>query len=175
MPLRNDPNPGSLQNMKCIRGEDIMFLKEAIAARRNDATNNGLDDVALRSSRLVTLQMQTGWLFDGGNWTDRDPRQAIGFHSFGESTSYPTWQQVEAYVKSCFHPISQASKYDTYAILDHVPIMNLFKDVKSLSYTWLNGNGVYYHYDGFSRNVAYKYRYYSLRNSSSGGSPEIVD
>lgn len=175
MPLRNNPDPTSLWYKNCIRGEDIMFLKEAIASRRNAASNDGLDDTSFKSQRLTILQTQIGLIFDAGNWTDIDPRSAIGFHSFGESTSNPTWQQVEEYVKSCFHQIHQASKYDTYAILDHVPVENLFKDVKSLSYTWLNGNNVYYHYDGYRRNVAYTYRYYSLRNSSSGGSPTIVD
>jgi hypothetical protein len=175
MPLRNNPDTSSLWYRNCIRGEDIMFLKEAIAARRNASSNDGLDDKSFKSSRLTTLQTQTGQLFDAGNWTDTDPRSVIGFHSFGESTTNPTWQQVSDYVLSCFNPIQQASKLDTYLILDHVPIMNLFRDVKSLSYTWLHGNDIYYHYDGYARNTAYNYRYYSLRNSSSGGSPTIID
>ena len=175
MPLRTNPDPTSTWYKYCLRGEDIMFLKEAIASRRNTSSNDGLDDTTFKPSRLTTLQTHTGWIFDGGNWTDTDPRSAIGFHSFGSGTSNPTWQQITEYVLSCFHPIQQASKYDTYTTLDHVPIENLFKDVKSLSYTWLNGNNIYYHYDGYSSNVTYTYRYYNLQNSSSGGSPRIVD
>jgi len=29
-----------------------MFLKEAVAARRDDATNDGLNDLAIRAARL---------------------------------------------------------------------------------------------------------------------------
>ncbi len=94
MPLRNNPDTSSLWYRNCIRGEDIMFLKEAIASRRNASSNDGLDDTAFRTSRLTLLQTHTGWVFDSGNWTDEDPRQAIRFHSFGESTTNPTWQQI---------------------------------------------------------------------------------
>ena len=49
MPLRNNPDTTSLWYRNCIRGEDIMFLKEAIASRRNASGNDGLDDTAFKS------------------------------------------------------------------------------------------------------------------------------
>lgn len=52
MPLRTDQDPTSLWWKNCIRGEDVMFLKEAVATRRDDATNDGLNDLAIRAARL---------------------------------------------------------------------------------------------------------------------------
>ena len=52
MPMRNNPDPWSTWRKECLRGEDIMFLKEAVAARRNDSGNDGLNDAAIRGSRL---------------------------------------------------------------------------------------------------------------------------
>ena len=103
MPLRNDQDPTSLWWKNCIRGEDIMFLKEAVAARRDDAANDGLDDLAIRAARLQQLQVRLGTLFQSGIWTDTDPRQAIGIHDFG--STLPTTATVVDYIKSRLNPI----------------------------------------------------------------------
>lgn len=44
MPLRTNTSHTSTWYKNCLRGEDIMFLKEAIYARRNDSSNSGLDN-----------------------------------------------------------------------------------------------------------------------------------
>ena len=170
MPLRNNPDPSSLWYKNCLRGEDVMFLKEATAARRNDASNGGLDDTSFKPSRLQTLQSQIGSLIDSGLWTDTDPRATIGFHDMGAYS--PQWSDVETYIKSCLHPITKSSAGDTYTNLDHVPIENLFKDVQKLAYTLLiSGMSGY---SGYLQDNSYSYRFYEERRRTSGD-PTITD
>lgn len=104
MPLRNDQDPTSLWWKNCLRGEDIVFLKEAVAARRDDATNDGLNDLAIRAARLQQLQFRLGMLFSSGIWTDTDPRQAIGIYDFG--STLPTTATVVDYIKTKLNPIA---------------------------------------------------------------------
>lgn len=147
-----------------------MFLKEAVAARRNDSSNGGLDDTSFKAARLNLLQTQIGWMFSSGWWTDTDPREAIGYHNLD---GYPQWADVEAYLMSCLHPMTQASAGNTYTNLDHVPIEHLFQDIKSLSYTILAPSNSYA-YDGYSRQTYFTYRYYYERRYTSGA-PRITD
>lgn len=120
MPLRNDQDHTSLWWKNCIRGEDIMFLKEAVAARRDDATNDGLNDLAIRAARLQQLQFRLDTLCSSGLWTDTDPRQAIGIHDFG--STLPTTAAVVDYIKSKLNPIVSQSASDTYDTIRLLPV-----------------------------------------------------
>lgn len=149
MPLRTNTDQTSTWHKNCLRGEDIMFLKEAVAARRNDSQNYGLDDNQIKASRLSSLKTQLGWLINSGYWSDYDPSSHYGFHDFGSSS--PTSNQVYQYIIGLLPSLSQYSAGDTYSVLDSTPIMNLFRDVKQLSYTLLSGGGLYTNYNGFSK------------------------
>ena len=47
MPLRTNPDTTSTWYKNCLRGEDIMFLKEAAQARYPSGSNSGLADRTL--------------------------------------------------------------------------------------------------------------------------------
>ena len=147
MPLRNNPSHTSIWYKNCLRGEDIMFLKEAVAARRNDSSNSGLDNRQIKSSRLQQLKQYTGYLINNGLWSESDPSSNYGFYDFGSSS--PSINDVYQYVKGLLPTLTQNSANDIYTILDSEPIMNLFRDVKQLNYyvpistTSYSYNGLY--------------------------------
>ena len=155
MPLRNDQDPTSLWWKNCLRGEDIVFLKEAVAARRDDTTNDGLNDLAIRAARLQQLQVRLGQMFSSGIWTDTDPRQAIGIHDFG--STLPTTATVVDYIKTKLNPIAQQSSSDTYDIINLLPVQHMFQDVKSLAYV-LRSSVPYAEYQGYNRTTSFSYR-----------------
>jgi hypothetical protein len=145
MPLRNDPSKTSISYRKCLRGEDVMFLQEAICARRTES-NYGLSDRAIRSNRLSSVQTKIGYTMSSNLWTDSDPTSSIGVHGFGATS--PTNQALLSWVQGKLHPISQSSAYDTYQVLDAAPIERLFDDVGKLNYkilfdTTTSGGGYY--------------------------------
>lgn len=154
MPLRTNPDPYSLWYKNCLRGEDVMFLKEAVAARRDDSTNSGLDDTSFKASRLNLLKLQIGLMFDSGTWTDTDPRRALAMHVMQPGES------AVSYIKSKLNPIAQASASDTYATLDHVPIEHLFGDIKSLSYGLTTS--------GWDRTITHQYTVHDVLHYNDG-------
>lgn len=147
MPLRTSTDHSATWYKNCLRGEDIMFLKEAVAARRDDAQNYGLDDNQIKPLRLSLLKTQLGWLVNGGYWSNYDPSSHYGFHDFGSSG--PTSSAFYQYITGLLPSLTQNSASDTYSVLDSEPIMNLFRDVKQLSYTLLSGGTSYSNYPGF--------------------------
>lgn len=147
MPLRTNTDPTSLWYKNCLRGEDPLFLQEAILARRNASTNSGITKDIL-GSRMSLIKTQIGLEISSGLWTDVDPTSGIGFHSFGQS--YPTNSDIISYVKSCLNPISQFGAGDVFQTLDSGPVINLFKGIKSLNYLAII-NQAGYRYSGFSQ------------------------
>lgn len=168
MPLRTSTDHSSTWYKNCLRGEDIMFLKEAVAARRNDAQNYGLDDKQIKTSRLSLLKTQLGWLVNGGLWSDYDPSSHYGFHDFG--TSSPTVSEMYQYVTGLLPTLTQYSANDTYTELNSEPILNLFRDVKQLSYTLLSGGTTYYSYNGFYKTDNSSQHTVSVRGYTDGTS-----
>lgn len=150
MPLRNNPDPTSTWYKKCLRGEDIMFLKEAIAARMSSSTNDGLTDNQFKPLRLTLLKSNIGSVINSGWWTDYDPCNALSLYDFGSSV--PSRQPLETHLQSLLNPITQHSASDTYTQLDSAPILNFFKDIKELNYRVQTGVG--YNYGGFVRSTA---------------------
>ena len=148
MPLRNNLNSTSTWYRNCLRGEDIMFLKEACAARLNSATNYGLENTQIRADRLTSIRTLLGNMIQSGLWTDNGPCTVIGWHSLG--TSYPQRADIQDYIQSKLHPISQHSTGDTYTTLRKSAVLNLFKDAQELNYN-IPFPQATYDYGGFTK------------------------
>lgn len=144
MPLRTDPDPRSFWYKKCLRGEDLVFLCEAVNARglyggnRLSPFDTFYDPYGppVSAQKMAFLDQRIGAYFTSGRWTDLDPSASLGaFHSFGGTQ--PSVADVVAYVKSAFHPIARHGNGNSFLALDSAPVENMFKDVGLLNYTFL--------------------------------------
>lgn len=144
MPLRTDPDPRSFWYKKCLRGEDLVFLCEAVNARglyggnRLFPFNTFYDPYGppVSAQRRAFLDQRVGAYFTSDRWTDLDPSASLGvFHSFG--SAQPSTADVVAYVESAFHPIARHGNGNSFSALDSAPVENMFKDVGLLNYTFL--------------------------------------
>ena len=130
MPLRNSTDPTSTWYRKCLRAEDLTFFNEALKLRSR-CYGSGTDRTTTKQiskSRIWEFKDSVSTMTSG--FSPRRPN--VVAYDLGDGS---IWD----YVRSCYYPVTQYSATDTYTVLDSAQIMNLYKDIKQLNYTFDNG------------------------------------
>lgn len=134
MPLRNSSDPTSTWYRKCIRGEDPIFLREAMNLRRTTigATISRQPYKQLSSSYTAEYRDNIRVMWDAGRYSSTAPVIPVGVVSDDQ-----LWGD---YIRPYFTLPARQSANDTYTVLAEAPIMNLFKDMKQLNYSYTLGS-----------------------------------
>lgn len=164
MPLRNSTDPTSISYKKCLRGEDPIFLNEAMYIRSlsgyGGGAGNPIPNKYIRASKLSSVRssITSCWGSSSGNnyyWSVTKPDIPAGVLSEN--------QQWGDYIRPYYNTLpSQRSAGDTYTVLDSEQVMNLYRDIKQLNYSYrLSGHGsaVPYNYS-----QSYTYRWHEIEN-----------
>jgi len=144
MPLRNG-SPDSIDWKYCLRGEDHIFLGEALNVRGWGM--NRPPHKQISSTYIWEIQDRMSSMWSSNSWSPTRPVIPAGV-----SGSYSNWWD---YCKNYFSLPSQQSAGETYTVLDAEQIMRLFKDMKQLNYTMdTGGRGGVVPY-GYSQSCTY--------------------
>lgn len=162
MPLRNSQDPTSISYKKCLRGEDPIFLNEAMYIRslcgEAGGMGNPTPDKYIRATKLsgVRNSITSCW----GNspyyyWSVTKPNIPAAVLSENQN-----WY---SYITQYYNTLpSQRSAGDTYTALDSEQVMNLYRDIKQLNYCYRlssRGSAVPYSYS-----ESYTYRWHEIEN-----------
>lgn len=157
MPLRNG-STDSTNYKYCLRGEDPIFLNEALHIRGLAGNGYGTSitpDKYIRSSKMAAFRDAIGSMWNSGYWSSRAPNIPAGV--------LDRYQQWEDYIRPYFTlPSTPQSAGDAYTVLDAEQVLDLFRDVKELNYAYrLGGRGsaVPYNYS-----QSYTYRWHEEEN-----------
>ena len=164
MPLRNSSDPTSISYKKCLRGEDPIFLSEAMYIRAlsgptgsisNPTPNKYIRDDKLFNLRESILSCWGNSSYNYKYWSPTKPNIPAGVLSEN--------QQWSDYITQYFPTLpQQQSAGDTYTALDSEQVMNLFRDVKQLNYSYRTGSrgsAVPYNWS-----QSYTYRWHEIEN-----------
>lgn len=165
MPLRNSQDPNSISYKKCLRGEDPIFLNEAMYIRSLSGSGgagvgNPTPDKYIRASKLshVRSSITSCWGGSSGNnyyWSVTKPNIPAAVLSEN--------QQWGDYIRPYYNTLpSQRSAGDNYTVLDSEQVMNLYRDIKQLNYSYrLSGRGSAVPYND---SQSYTYRWHEIEN-----------
>lgn len=159
MPLRNSSDPTSLWYKYCIRGEDPIFLNEALQIRGLSGTGGSSMNLTptkyIQSSKMAAIRDAIASSWRSGSWSSTKPNIPAGVR---DENSY--WDE---YIKQYFSlPSVPQSAGETYTVLDAEQVMNLFRDVKQLNYSYRTsgrGSAVPYNWS-----QSYTYRWHEIEN-----------
>lgn len=144
MPLRNG-SADSIDWKYCLRGEDHIFLGEALNVRGWGYNRPPHKQISSTYIWEIMDRMRSMWGSD--RWSATRPVVPAGVVA-GASD----WWD---YCKQYFSLPSQQSAGETYTVLDAEQIMRLFKDMKQLNYTFdTGGRGSVVPY-GYSQSCTY--------------------
>lgn len=138
MPLRTSSDPTSTWYKYCLRGEDPIFINEALNVRGKAGSGSGTSITPtelIQSSKMAAFRDSIGYMWRSGGWSSTAPNMPAGVLQDAS-----TWGD---YVKQYLTlPSVPQSAGDTYTVLDASQVMNLFKDIKNLNYAYtLGGRG----------------------------------
>lgn len=162
MPLRNSSDPTSTWYKNCLRGEDPIFLNEAMYIRAlsgsTGSTSNPVPSKYIQSNKLSNIKSSITSCWGSYNykyWSPTKPNIPAGVLSEN--------QQWGDYIIQYFPTLpQQQSAGDTYTAFDSEQVMNLYRDIKQLNYTYRTsgrGSAVPYSYS-----QSYTYRWHEIEN-----------
>lgn len=133
MPLRNG-SAGSTDWKYCLRGEDPIFLNEAMHIRGlvNGSGTNIAPDKYIRASKMAAFRDAIAGFWSSGRWSATNPNIPAGVVQ-----NQSSWDD---YIDQYFTLSARQSAGDAYTILDANQVMNLFKDTKQLNYSYATGS-----------------------------------
>lgn len=152
MPLRNSSDPTSLWYKYCLRGEDHIFLGEALNVRGGGYARPPHKQISSTYIWEIMDTMRSLW--NTNSWSATRPVIPAGV-----ITSDSSWWD---YCKQYFYLPPQQSAGETYTVLDAEQIMRLFKDMKQLNY--LIDTGGRGSVAPYSWSQSYTYRYHEEEN-----------
>lgn len=158
MPLRNSSDQTSTWYKKCLRGEDLIFLNEAMHIRGLAGTGGSSMNLTptkyIQSTKMAAVRDAINWSWRSGSWSSTKPDIPAGVLDENQH-----WSD---YIRPYFTLTSQRSDGDTYTVLDAEQVMNLFRDVKQLNYSYrLSGRGSAVPYNW---SESYTYRWHEIEN-----------
>lgn len=151
MPLRNG-SPDSIDWKYCLRGEDHIFLGEALNVRGAGYARPPHKQISSTYIWEIMDSMRSLW--NTNSWSATRPVIPPGV-----STDASNWWD---YCKQYLYLPPQQSAGESYTVLDAEQVMRLFKDMKQLNYTIdTGGRGSVVPY---SWSQSYTYRWHEEEN-----------